>query len=153
MAGDVTPLGIYYIDPDGNTWDLNDQSMEHGYACAGITGIEGIPVTMQTIPLLDGTAIVDTYLPQPGTIAIAIGVGFPASDDQNDYYALLDRLDRAFLNRRSELPKASYLRVQRPDGSVRQIATYMTAGMNTPDVGVYSCLYSFTLATPDPYWS
>jgi len=151
--GDVTPLGIYYIDPDGNTWDLNDMSMTNGYACAGIAGIEGLPTALQVIPMLDGTAYANLVLPQPGAIALAIGVGYPASDSQDDYYGILDRLTRAFFNRRNGLPAPGYIQVQRPDGSTRQIPVYCTSGMNTPDVGLFSCLYSFTLQTPDPYWS
>ena len=52
-----TPLNISYIDPDGRLWSLSDMSMAQGWICSGLAGIEGRPVTMQTVPLLDGTAI------------------------------------------------------------------------------------------------
>lgn len=148
-----TPLNISYTDPDGFLWDLSDLSFSKGYVCAGIAGIEGLNVSLQTIPLLDGTSIPNYYIPQPGSIAIAILVGRPANDDPDAYYALLDSLVRAFYNRRNELPRGGYLQIQRPDGTSRQIQTFTIAGINTPEVGLDDkSLYSFTLQTPDPYW-
>ena len=154
MAAPPTPLQIYYIDPDGNDWNLGDESMQNGYACSAITGIEGLPVSMQTIPMLDGTSIPSLYLPQPGTITIAIAVTCPASGLEGDYYANLDAVARAFYNRRNEQPAPGYLRIQRPDGSSRQVAVYTTSGLNTPEVGISNdTIYTLTLQTPDPYWS
>jgi hypothetical protein len=154
MAAPPTPLQIDYIDPDGNDWNLGDESMQNGYACSAITGIEGLPVSMQTIPMLDGTSIPSLYLPQPGTITIAIAVTCPASGLEGDYYANLDAVARAFYNRRNEQPAPGYLRIQRPDGSSRQVAVYTTSGLNTPEVGISNdTIYTLTLQTPDPYWS
>jgi hypothetical protein len=148
-----TPLQIDYIDPDGNDWDLSDPSMAKGYACSAINGIEGLATSMQTIPLLDGTSVTSLYLPQPGTINLAILVGRPASGLEDDYYALLDGVARAFYNRRDELPAPGYIQIQRPDGTTRKIAVYTTSGLNTPEVGVSNhTIYSFSLQTPDPYW-
>ena len=148
-----TPLQINYVDPDGNNWNLSDLSMSSGYVCTGITGIEGLPVSLQTIPLLDGTATPSIYIPQPGAITIGILVGRPASDDEDDYYGILDRVARAFFHRRNEQPKPGWLQIQRPDGTIRQIAVYTTSGANTPEVAVdnYSS-FSFTMQTLDPYW-
>jgi hypothetical protein len=153
MSMPPTPLQIDYIDPDGNDWNLSDLSMSNGYACAGIGGIEGLATSMQTIPLLDGTAVPNIYIPQPGSIALSILIGRPASDNEDDYYTLLDRVARAFYNRRNELPVPGYVQIQRPDGTTRRIAVYTTSGLNTPEVAVSShTVYSFTLQTPDPYW-
>jgi hypothetical protein len=150
-----TPLGITYIDPDGGSWDLSDLSFTNGYICAGIAGIEGFPVSMQVVPLLDGTAIPNYYIPQPGSLALGILVGRPESNrDEASYYKLLDRIVRAFYNRRNEAPRGGYLQIQRPDGSVRQIQTFTTAGLDSPEVGISNhTLYSITLQTPDPYWN
>jgi hypothetical protein len=153
MSSAPTPLQINYIDPDGNDWDLSDRSMSSGYVCSGIGGIEGLPVAFQTIPLLDGTAIPNVYLPQPGTITLGLLIGRPSSDDENDYYSLLDQVARAFICRRAELPAPGYLRVQRPDGSVRQIAVYTTSGLDNPDTQIDYTNYAFTFQTPDPYWA
>jgi len=153
MSTAPTPLQIDYIDPDGNDWDLSDRSMASGYACSGLTGIEGLPVSFQTIPLLDGTAVPNIYLPQPGSINLGLLVVRPSSDDENDYYDLLDRVARAFLCRRMELPAPGYLQIQRPDGSVRQIAVFVVAGLDTPDTQIHGTNYAFTLQTPDPYWT
>jgi len=149
-----TPLQIGYIDPDNNYWNLSDLSMSKGYICSAIAGIEGLPVSMQTVPLLDGTAYPNFYIPQPGTIAIAILVAPPsASQNEIDYYNLLDAIIRAFYTRRNEVPKPGYLQVQRPDGSTRQIAVYTTSGLNTPEVGLNDMsLFSIVLSTPDPFW-
>ena len=146
-----TPLNLIYQDPDGNTWPLSDYSMSLGYVCSGIAGIEGFPVTMQTIPMLDGTAVPNIYLPQPGSISLAVLIGHP-NDDDNAYYRLLDQFVRAFMTRRNELPKPGYLQVQRPDGSIRQIAVYTTAGLDSPEAHIHYTLYTLTLQTPDPYW-
>lgn len=153
MPTPPTPLQIDYIDPDGNDWNLSDFSMAKGYICAGITGIEGLSVSMQTVPLLDGTAVPNIYIPQPGTITIAILVERPVGGTENDYYTLLDRIVRAFINRRNEIPVPSSLIVQRPNGNSRQIQVYQTSGLNTPEVGIHNSLYTFTLQTPDPFWS
>src|ERR1700747_1585570 len=127
MTSPPIPLQISYTDPDGNYWDLSDLSTANGYACTGIAGIDGIPVAMQSIPLLDGTAIPNIYNVQPGTIVIGIVVGRPAGGSPSDYYALLDRIVRAFTSRRNELPAPGQLTVQRPDGSSRAVSVYTTS--------------------------
>lgn len=153
MPAPPTPLQIDYIDPDGFDWNLSDLSMADGYVCTGITGIEGLATTLQTVPMLDGTATASLYLPQPGTITIGMLVGMPASQLENDYYTLLDQVARAFFHRRNESPKPGYIQIQRPDGTSRQIAVYTTAGPNSPEVGLNDLsAFSFTLQTLDPYW-
>jgi len=147
------PLQIDYIDPDGTDWNLSDLSMANGYICSGIAGIDGIPVTMQTIPLLDGTAIPTIYNVQPGTIAIALLVSRPAGGGSNDYYALLDKVINAFTCRRNELPAPGQIVIQRPDGTSRSVSVYTTSGLDTPEVGLNDMMvYAFTFQTPDPYW-
>jgi hypothetical protein len=154
MSAPPVPLQINYQDPDGNNWDFSDLTMSQGYVCSAISGIDGIPVSLQTIPLLDGTAIPNIYNPQPGTIIFAVLVGRPASDSEDDYYSVLDAFVRAFIHRRNELPAPGYLIIQRPDGTQRQIAVFTTSGLDTPEVGLNDMmLYTLTLQTPDPYWS
>lgn len=153
-TGPPIPLVIDYIDPDNVTWHLSDRTMSNGYVCSAIAGIEGLPVAMQSIPLLDGTALPLTYLPATGTIGLAIAVARPKGDDQFAYYTMLDKIVRAFYNRRNEQPVAGTLVVTRPDGSARKIAVYTTSGLNTPETGVNDVtLYSLALSTLDPYWS
>jgi hypothetical protein len=155
----TTPLVIEYIDPDGGEWNLSDYSASQGYACAGIAGIEGVPVQMQTTPLLDGTAYTNFYIPQPGSIVVAIliarsriGDAEFIADDENAYYSMLDKITHAFYNRRNMAPAFGTLSIQRPDGTTRQIQVYTTSGINTPEVGIHNTLYTFTLQTPDPFW-
>lgn len=156
----TTPLVIEYIDPDGTEWPLSDYTAMNGFACAGISGIEGVPVQMQTTPLLDGTAYTNFYIPQPGTIVIAVIITRPrvsdntkaVTDDENAYYDLLDRVSHAFYNRRNMAPAFGTISIQRPDGTTRQIQAYTTSGLNTPEVGIHNTLYTFTLQTPDPFW-
>lgn len=148
-----SPLNITYVDPDGINWNLSDITFSDGYVCAAIAGIEGVPTMLQTIPLLDGTAIPNIYLPQPGSIALAVLVGWPdGSINEDDYYTNLDNFVRSFTNRRNELPAPGYIQVQRPDGTTRQVQVFCTAGLNTPEVGLHNTLYSLTLQSPDPYW-
>ena len=156
MFTDVpTPLQIGYTDPDGFYWDLSDLSMDNGYICTGITGIEGLPVAVQQIPLLDGSARSDLFMAQPGTIVIGILIVRPElTGEEDDYYALLDRITSAFYNRRNALPAPGLLSIQRPDGSIRSINVFTTSGLNTPEVAISSgTVYSFSLLTPDPFWS
>ena len=151
-----TPLNISYIDPDGGLWSLSDMSMAQGWICSGLAGIEGLPVTMQTVPLLDGTAIPSIYIPQPGSIAMGILVAPPANsnNEDNDYYANLDAVVRAFYHRRNEVATPGTLIIQRPDGTSRQTLVYTTSGLDTPEVGLNNMtVYTLTLQTPDPYWS
>jgi hypothetical protein len=152
VATPSTPLVITYIDPDGNSWNLSDLTMSNGYVCTGIAGIQGIPVMIQTTPFLDGTAFANLYIPQPGSISLGMLVGRPASGAENDYYALLDSVTRAFLSRRNEVPAPGYLQIQRPDGTTRQVTVYTTAGLDTPETDIDYTVFAFTLQTPDPYW-
>lgn len=149
------PLQIGYVDPDGNYWNFSDLSFANGYICSAIAGIEGLPVSMQNVAMLDGTSHPNLYIPQPGTITIAVLLGIPEqSQNEMDYYNLLDSFVRAFYTRRNELPAPGYLQIQRPDGSTRQIPVYTTSGLNTPEVGLDDkTLYTLTLQTPDPYWN
>jgi hypothetical protein len=154
MSVPPTPLQYSYQDPDGNLWNLSDYTMSEGYICSAIAGIEGIPVMMQTIPLLDGTAVPNLYVPQPGSITLGLLVERPASDNPNDYYTLLDSVVRAFLTRRNELPAPGTLIIQRPDGTIRQTQVYTISGLDTPTVAVDDyTLYTLTLQTPNPYWT
>jgi len=149
-----TPLQISYIDPDGVNWNLSDLDLSNGFCCAAISGIDGFPVSMQTYPLLDGTAIPNIYNPAPGTIGLAILVTRPESSHlENDYYTTLDYIVRAFYTHRSGLPAPGTLIIQRPNGASRQISVYTTSGLDTPEVGLNNTLiYSLSLSTPDPYW-
>lgn len=153
MSAPPIPYQIDYIDPDGHDWNLSDQTLANGYICTGINGIEGLPVAMQTIPMLDGTSRSDLYISQPGAINIGILVSRPASDSEADYYGLLDRIVSAFFNRRNALPAPGYIIAQRPDGTARQISVFTISGMNIPEVGLNNAtVYTFTLQTPDPFW-
>jgi hypothetical protein len=153
MSTPATPLNITYVDPDGSPWNLSDLSMANGYVCSGYSGIEGLATMMQTVPLLDGTAVPQIYIPQPGSIILSILVSRPDTPGENAYYSLLDGIARAFLTRRNELPAPGTLIVQRPDGTSRQISVFTTSGINTPEVAIDYTIYTFTLQTPDPYWS
>jgi len=153
MSVAPVPLVISYIDPDNNTWNFSDYTMQNGYCCSAISGIEGIPLMLQTLPLLDGSAVPVTYIPQPGTIGLAILLSRPASDSENDYYKLLDDFVRAFIHRRNETPAPGTLIITRPDGTQRQINVFTLTGLDTPDVGKNNtCLYSLALQTPNPFW-
>jgi hypothetical protein len=154
MSTPPIPLQISYLDPDGNNWNLSDLSMQAGVICTGLTGVEGLPVLTQMLPLLDGTAIPNIYIPQPGSITLGILVGRPASDSPLDYYTLLDSVVRAFLTRRNELPAPGTLIVQRPGGTSRQIQVYTISGLNSPEVAIDDyTIYTLTLQTPNPYWT
>jgi phage-related protein len=153
MPTPPTPLQITYVDPDDNVWNLSDTSLQKGYVCTGIAGIEGLPTALQLITMLDGTARSDLFMAQPGTITLGLFVTRPASDSENDYYGLLDDVVQAFYNRRDTAPSPGYIQIQRPDGTTRQIAVYTTSGLNTPEVAVSNgTIYTFTLQTPDPFW-
>jgi hypothetical protein len=65
MGAPPSPLQIDYIDPDGFDWNLSDMTFSKGYICTGISGIEGLIGSLQSVPLLDGWAwLVYSSLPR-----------------------------------------------------------------------------------------
>jgi hypothetical protein len=126
-------------------------SMSNGYVCSAISGLEGMPVSLQTIPLLDGTAVANIYIPQPGTIIMSVLLTWPGNSE-NAYWDLVEDFIHAFYHRRNQGPAYGWLQVQRPDGTVRKIQVYTTSGLDTPEVGFHNMLFTLTLQTPDPFW-
>jgi hypothetical protein len=152
LAPTYTIPYLSYIDPDAHEWILSDLGLPNGYVCTGISGATGIPVSLQSIPVLGGTAVPLLYLPQPNTLTLGVYLETPPGGTENDYYKLLDAFVRAFYNRRNDVPAPGYLVVGRPDGTKRQLAVYCIAGLDTADHGILNAVYGLSLEAPDPHW-
>lgn len=147
----IPPPQISYLDPDGILWPLTDLTLPNGYICTGITGISGVPVSFSALALVTGGAIPQMIISQPGQIAM--GMYLESLGDVNAYMRLLDAFAYSFRTERSGSPAPGYLIVQRQDGTTRQIAVYVTGGVESPvDENVYSSTYAISLSAPDPYW-
>lgn len=145
---------ISYFDPDGVEWDLSDMSLSNGYICSVISGVEGVPISFTTIPMIDGSVQPQMYISQPGSIILSILVEAKSSDRPGvaDYYKLLDRIVYAFFNKRSQAPAPGNLVISRPDGTSRKLPVYCVSGLNQPEVGVLKSHYVLGLESPDPHW-
>lgn len=145
------PPQITYIDPDGGSWYLTDLLLSKGYICTGIAGVSGIPVSFSSIPMLNGGALPQLYIPQPG--AVALGLFAQSQGDINAYMDLLDSIAYAFFNQRNNQPVPGYLQIQRQDGSSRQLVVYTVDGTSIPtDEGVDWSTYAIGLQALDPFW-
>jgi hypothetical protein len=147
----IPPPQITYVDPDGVLWPLTDLTLSNGYICTNIAGISGVPVNFSSIPMVTGGAVPQIIISQPGQIAM--GMYLESLGDVNAYMKLLDSFAYSFRTERAGSPSPGYLVVQRQDGSTRQLAVYVTGGVEAAvDEGVAFSTYLLTLNAPDPYW-
>jgi hypothetical protein len=147
----VSPPQITYVDPDGNNWYLTDLMLSQGYVCTAIVGVSGVPVSFSSIPLLNGGALPQMLVPQPGQIAM--GLYAESQGDINAYMKLLDSIAYAFHSLRNGVPTPGYLQVQRQDGSTRQLQVFTVSGTEVPtDETSFWSTYAIALQSDDPYW-
>ena len=152
----IIAMQLSYIDPDGDTWELSDQLLSHGYICTGISGVAGIDSQFSSIPTLYGGAQPQMMTPQPGSVIMGMYAEM-MNNDQNSYFDLLDKIAFAFMSIREGQPQPGYLIARRPDGTARKLAVYTTAGLSQQDAskdndGIYWTTYAFGFNSPDPYW-
>src|SRR5215472_4594431 len=145
------PPQISYIDPDGGVWYLSDMSLSNGYICTDIAGIDGLPVSFSSSPLLNGGSLPQIYVPQPGSVVI--GLYLESQGDVNAYMKLLDKFAYAFFNQRDGKPVPGQLVIQRQDGTSRFLNVYTVSGADTATDWMPTwATYTLTLQSDDPFW-
>lgn len=144
-------MGVTYVDPDGAAWDWMDID---GVFCTAMSGIGTPTPALGTLGLPSGGAIPQSYIPQQRAITVGL---FASQPDQAAFLALQDRLARALWTVRAGQPAPGTLSLQRPDGTVRQLDVYVTAGADQADddatkSGLTWTTFALTLTALDPYW-
>lgn len=147
------PLGLTYVDPDGQEWALTDRSA--GVVATGCAGISGPPVSATSSPLPGGGSLPRSYKAASRNITLGLYVGMPTQDD---YLTLSDRWARAIWNERLGEPAPGLFVLARPDGSARQIQVSCIDGGDQSDAdpsksGLTWSTYALTFTADDPMWS
>ena len=147
-----TPLGLTYVDPDGNAWALSDTTS--GTVALSFAGASGPLPAFTTLGLPTGGVFPEQYISAVRTIVTQVLVW---DDDQTSFLERLDAWARALWCQRLGAPAPGAFIVQRPDGSARQIPVYCTVGPDQPDdditkSGRLHSLFTLTFQAPDPMW-
>jgi hypothetical protein len=147
------PLGLTYVDPDGQAWPLTDR--DSGVVATTCAGIAGPQPSATNVNLPGGGAIPLSY--RPAARAITLGV-FMEGATQADFLGLQDRWARAIWNERAGEPAPGLLVLARPDGSSRQIPVMCIDGGDQSDddaskSGLTWSTYALTFAADDPLWA
>lgn len=122
------PLGLTYVDPDGQSWPLSDRNS--GVVATACAGIGGPPRSLTAVSLPSGGAIPQFY--RRATRPITIGV-FVEGATQGEFLARMDAWALALWNERNGDPAPGTLIVARPDGTSRQIPVMCTDGADQSD--------------------
>jgi len=126
-------------------------SLSNGYICTDIAGIDGLPVSFSSSPLLNGGSLPQIYVPQPGSVVI--GLYLESQGDVNAYMKLLDKFAYAFFNQRDGKPVPGQLVIQRQDGTSRFLNVYTVSGADTATDWMPTwATYTLTLQSDDPFW-
>lgn len=147
------PLGLTYVDPDGQAWALADYTS--GNVALSFAGIGGPLPAFTTLGLSTGGAIAQQYIAAIRTIVMQVIVW---DDDQTAFLGRLDAWSRALWCQRAGSPSPGTFIVSRPDGSARQIQAYCTIGPDQPDddgtkSGRLWSTFTLTFQSVDPFWS
>lgn len=148
------PLSISYLDPDGTTWNFDDDGT--GIFATAVAGIGSPPVAFTSLPLPAGGALAQLLTPQ--IRSIVVGLYLYDDWDQDAFLALRDRLTRALWTIRAGQPAPGTLTVSRPDGSSRSISVLCTDGpsMVTDDASKSGLTWTSMVVTfqaVDPFWA
>lgn len=154
MIPPVSPTGILqyaWIDPGGTTRDLTYQTSPRLFVSRGSAGLGGPSVEMASdkLPFAAGT-LVRHIQTREGRIELPITIH---EDSIGDLIGVLDDLRGWFDTGDEETRTPGYLRITRPDGSVRQVACYYAGGLEGDMArgGPNWCTYVVSLLAPDPW--
>lgn len=147
------PLGLTYIDPDGQAWALTDRSS--GVVATACAGISGPPASLTSVLLPGGGGIPQFYRSATRTIVLGI---FVEGATQGEFLARMDAWARAVWNERGGEPAPGLLVVARPDGTSRQIPVICTDGADQSDddaskSGLTWSTFALTFTAQDPLWA
>ena len=147
------PLGLTYVDPDGQAWALTDRSS--GVVATACAGISGPQPALTSVGLPGGGALPQSYRPVARTITLGI---FVEAVTQAEFLMRQDRWTRAIWNERLGYPAPGLLVLARPDGTSRQIQVMHVDGGDQADDssskgGLTWSTYALTFTAADPLWS
>ena len=147
------PLGLTYVDPDGQAWALTDRNS--GVVATACAGISGPQPSLTAVGLPGGGALPQSYHPAARTITLGI---FVEGATQAEFLSLCDRWARAIWNERLGNPAPGLLVLARPDGTSRQIQVMHVDGGDQSDdgptkSGLTWSTYALTFAAADPLWA
>lgn len=114
-----------WIDPDGREWPLSNTSEDLGWFTLWPSGWGAAPIEITTDQLPRGGEAVRAIASKPATLQWPLEI-FGRTHDE--FVSRYRRISRAFkLTTRRQRP--GVIRVQRPDGSVRQAEAYYADGL------------------------
>lgn len=147
------PLRLTYTDPDGVEWDFSDLSGQ--VQVTGVAGHGSPPVALSAMAMPSGAMLPQSYTGTGRTILVGLVAG---DDNQSEFLKLTDRLAQAFWTERLGAPAPGTLRIQRPDGTGRQIKVLVTDGPDLSDddrdkSGLTWTSFVVTFRSLDPCWS
>lgn len=147
------PLGLTYVDPDGQAWPLTDRSS--GVVALGCAGISGPQPSVTSVSLAGGGALPQSYRPAARTVTIGVLL---EGATQGQFLSRVDAWARAIWNERLGVPAPGLLVVARPDGTSRQIPVMCIDGGDQSDddaskSGLTWTTYALTWAADDPLWA
>lgn len=114
-----------WVDPDGREWPLSNTSEELGWFTLWPSGWGASPIEITTDQLPRGGEAVRAIASKPSTLQWPLEI-FGRTHDE--FVSRYRRISRAFkLTTRRQRP--GVIRVQRPDGSVRQAQAFYAQGL------------------------
>jgi hypothetical protein len=154
MLPPISPTGILkfeWIDPGGTTRDLTAQTSPRLFVSKGATGLgtAAVEFASDKIPYASGALVRHANVP-PRQIELPITI---IEDSLGDLALVADALRDWFGTADERRLTPGYLRVTRPDQSVRQIACYYQGGLDG-DLGTggpNGTTYVVSLYAPDPW--
>lgn len=146
------PLGLTYVDPDGQSWPLSDR--DSGVVATACAGISGPQPSLTATNLPSGGAVPQFY--RTATRPIVMGV-FVEGSTQAEFLARMDAWAWAIWTERNGEPAPGTLIVARPDGTSRQIPVLCTDGGDQSDddaskSGLTWSTFALTWQALDPLW-
>lgn len=144
-------LRFEWVDPGGTTRDLTWQTSPRLFVARGATGLgmAEVEFAADKIPYASGSLVRHVNVP-PRRIELPIVV---REDSIGDLVLTVDDLREWFGTADERVRDPGYLKVTRPDGSVRKIAAYYAGGLEG-DMGAGGTgwtQYVVSLYCPDPW--
>lgn len=144
-------LRFDWIDPGGTTHDLTHATSPALFVSRGASGLGDVDVdlALEKIPNFSGSFVRHASVP-PREIELPITV---IEDSLGDLVSVADTLRSWFATASEASRTPGYLKITRPDGSVRKIAAYRTGGISgdLSEGAPNALLYVISLLCPDPY--
>lgn len=155
MPSVIAPAGTYqpqWIAPDGTVLDLNPESITGGaerFSLKTVGGLGAVPVELITSPSILGGVTSDFDRDKERTINWPLRI---RADTHLEFLAEWRRCVKLFTMTKRLGP--GRLRIQRPDGTEREILAKYASGMEgAPDEGAWLRETPVVqLLCPDPYW-